>query len=186
MSSLARRQANRRNAQKSTGPKSGSGKRKSSRNALSHGLSQPIDPSQVGDTLDQLQNLLIKSGYQPTHAHRVALCLMDYDRVDRAECSIQYRMACLASARALTEINTPDGEAPLPLDDPKDLEIAVFHLVCGKLGLGKDINKLPPGGAPAGSFWEKIVSGKHLDRYRRRSLNQLLKALMAQNDDYKV
>ena len=37
--SRARRQANRQNALKSTGPRTGAGKRRASQNALSHGLS---------------------------------------------------------------------------------------------------------------------------------------------------
>ena len=79
--SRARRQANRQNAMKSTGPKSGAGKSRASKNALRHGVSQPIDVKQVGDALDRLQNVLTNAGYQPTHAFRVALCLLDYDRV---------------------------------------------------------------------------------------------------------
>ena len=59
--SRARRQANRQNALKSTGPKSGTGKRRASKNALSHGVSQPIDVKQVGDALYRLQNVLIRA-----------------------------------------------------------------------------------------------------------------------------
>ena len=99
--SCARRQANRRNALKSTGPRTRNGKRRASKNASSHGLSQPIDPSQVGDALDRLQALLTKSGYQSTHAFRIALCLLDYDRVDRAEDELHHRMMCMASGIAL-------------------------------------------------------------------------------------
>ena len=90
--SRARRQANRRNALHSTGPRTGAGKRRASKNALSHGLSPPIDVKQVGDPLDRLQNVLTNAGYQPTHAFRVALCLLDYDRVERAEDELYHRM----------------------------------------------------------------------------------------------
>ena len=184
--SRARRQSNRQNALKSTGPKSGAGKRRASKNALSHGLSQPIDASQVGDALDRLQNVLTDAGYQPTHAFRVALCLLDYDRVDRAEDELHHRMMCMASAYALMDPRIPNSLAPLPLDNQRDIDIGALHYVSYKTGGGRHIGKLPPGGLRGDAFWQKIVSGKHFDRYRKRSLNQLLKALKAQNDDYKV
>ena len=183
--SRARRQANRQNALKSTGPRTGLGKRSASKNALRHGLSQPIDVKQVGDTLDRLQNVLIKAGYQPTHALRVALCLLDYDRVERAEDEVRHRMMCLASGIALKDPRIPNSLMPLPLDNQRDIDIAALHYVSLKTGGGRHIGKLPPGGLRGDAFWQKIVSGKHFDRYRRRSLNQLLKALKAQNDDYK-
>jgi len=184
--SRARRQANRRNALKSTGPKTHNGKRRASKNALSHGLSQPIDPSQVGDALDRMQALLTKSGYQAKHAFRIALCLLDYDRVERAEDELHHRMMCMVSGIALKDPRIPNSLMPLPLDNQRDIDIAALQYVSLKTGGGRHIGKLPPGGVRGDAFWQKIVSGKHFDRYRKRSLNQLLKALRAQNDDYKV
>ena len=184
--SRARRQANRRNALQSTGPRTGAGKCRASKNALSHGLSQPVDVKQVGDPLDRLQNVLTDAGYQPTHAFRVALCLLDYDRVERAEDELYHRMMCMASGIALKHPKIPNSLMPLPLDNQRDIDIGALHYVSYKTGGGRDIGKIPPGGLRGDAFWQKIVSGKHFDRYRRRSLNQLLKALKAQNDDYKV
>ena len=184
--SRARRQANRRNALQSTGPRTGAGKRRASKNALSHGLSQPIDLKQVGDPLDRLQNVLTDAGYQPTHAFRVALCLLDYDRVERAEDELYHRMMCMASGIALKHPKIPNSLMPLPLDNQRDIDIAALHYVSLKTGGGRHIGKLPPGGLRRDAFWQKIVSGKHFERYRKRSLNQLLKALRAQNNDYKV
>ena len=183
--SRARRQANRRNALRSTGPKTGAGKQSTSKNAMSHGLNQPIDPGKVGDALDRLQNVLIIAGYQPTHAFRIALCLLDYDRVDKAEDELHHRMMCMASTYALMDPRIPNALAPLSLDNQRDIDIGVLHYVSVKTGGGKHIGTLPPGGLRGEAFWRKIVSGNHFDRYRKRSLNQLLKALRAQNDDYK-
>ena len=42
MASQKQIEANRRNARKSTGPRSASGKKRASRNAFSHGLSRPM------------------------------------------------------------------------------------------------------------------------------------------------
>ena len=182
--SRARRQANRQNALKSTGPRTGAGKRCASKNALSHGLSQPIDAKQVGDALERLQNVLTDAGYQPTHAFRIALCLLDYDRVERAEDELYHRMMCMGSAFVLMDPRIPNSQAPLPLDNQRDRDIGALHYVSYKMGRGRHIGKLPPGGLRGDAFWQKIVSGKHFERYRKRSLNQLLKALRAQNDDY--
>ena len=184
--SRVRRQANRQNALKSTGPKSGAGKRRAGQNALSHGLSQPIDVKQVGDALDRLQIVLTDAGYQPTHAFGVALCLLDYDRVDRAEDELHHRMMSMASAFALMDPRIPNSLMPLTLDNQRDIDIGALHYFSLKTGGGRHIDKLPSGGLRGDAFWQKIVSGKHFDRYRRRSLNQLLKALKAQNDDYKL
>ena len=138
--SLARRQANRRNALKSTGPRTRNGKRRASKNALSHGLSQPIDPSQVGDALDRMQALLTKSGYQATHAFRIALCLLDYDRVERAEDELHHRMMCMVSGIALKDPRIPnslDAAAPrqsarhrhsrAPLCQPEDRRRSAYR-----------------------------------------------------------
>jgi hypothetical protein len=65
-------QANRRNAQKSTGPKTPEGKARSSRNAIKHGLlAQQIliddddDPNEKQEDFDQLLQGLIED-YQPS------------------------------------------------------------------------------------------------------------------------
>ena len=130
--------------------------------------------------------MLTDAGYQPTHAFSVALCLLDYDRVERAEDGLHHRMMCMASGIALKDPRIPISLMPLPLDNQRDIDIAALHYVSLKTGGGRHIGKIPPGGLRGDAFWQKIVSGKHFDRYRRRSLNQLLKALKAQNDDYKV
>ena len=153
---------------------------------MSHGLSQPIDLKQVGDALDRLQNVLTDAGYQSMHAFRVALCLLDYDRVEGAEDGLHHRMMCMASGIALKDPRIPNSLMPRPLDNQRDIDIAALHYVSLKTGGGRHISKLPPGGLRGDAFWQKIVSGKHFDRYRRRSLNRLLKAPRAQNDDYRV
>jgi hypothetical protein len=64
-----KRQANRRNAQKSTGPKSPSGKRWSSQNAFSHGLCAKVllVPSTASRWGEQVQELLeqLRQCFQP-------------------------------------------------------------------------------------------------------------------------
>ena len=103
-----------------------------------------------------------------------------------AEDELHHRMMCMASGIALKDPWIPNSLMPLPLDNQRDIDIAALHYVGLKTGGGRHIGKIRPGGLRGDAFWQKIVSGKHFDRYRRRSLNQLLKALRAQNDDYKV
>jgi hypothetical protein len=79
-----RRQANRLNAKRSTGPKSESGKRSSSRNALKHGLSQLT--TLADPTVMELAHLLIEQtdGLALASALEAARCIVEYQRVQRA------------------------------------------------------------------------------------------------------
>ena len=90
-------QANRRNAQKSTGPKTPEGKAQSSRNAIKHGLlAQQIliddddDPNERQEDFDQLLNGLIED-YQPSGCtenlliERIAICFWRLRRAYRYE-----------------------------------------------------------------------------------------------------
>lgn len=80
MSSLRRLQANRANAQLSTGPATRLGRLRSSRNSTTHGLSRPIDPAAVGPLLNQVGEVLISEGFDPCQAQEIALKILDYER----------------------------------------------------------------------------------------------------------
>jgi hypothetical protein len=55
--------ANRANAQRSTGPRTASGKMKSSRNAFRHGLSRPLPPDHsTSSTIKALAGMLMPQG----------------------------------------------------------------------------------------------------------------------------
>jgi hypothetical protein len=84
----ARLAANRRNALRSTGPKSPSGKRRAARNALKHGLAVPLraDPG-VLDRIEALSRLIAGEGADTarlTLARRVAEAQVDLERVRAA------------------------------------------------------------------------------------------------------
>lgn len=84
----ARLAANRRNALRSTGPKSPSGKRRAARNALKHGLAVPLrtDPGLL-DRTEALSRLIAGEGADAARlalARRVAEAQVDLDRVRAA------------------------------------------------------------------------------------------------------
>ena len=67
--SAQQRQANRRNALKSTGPKSLAGKRRASSNARLHGLSGAGELSTRDPLLGQLSSLIAQDRLDPVRAH---------------------------------------------------------------------------------------------------------------------
>ena len=187
MTSLRQRNSNRRNALRSTGPRSAAGKISASKNARKHGLSQPLDVTEVAAPLAQIQHILRASGYGEGQAYRIALCILDYERVKRAEGELAYRLDCLDAVRAVLDPRRDDYSGPVEPQTPDDTHTAILAFFSCAFGLDGGIHKLPPGGAD--EFWHKVTSRRQFERSRKRSLNQLLKAfrvLKAQNDDYKV
>jgi hypothetical protein len=75
-----KRAANRRNALKSTGPKTGSGRRVSAQNAARHGLSVPL-PHHINDPLqNELAQLIEHDGITTEVAQNLAQKIIDYER----------------------------------------------------------------------------------------------------------
>jgi hypothetical protein len=92
MSSAARKAANRRNAQKSTGPRSTAGKVRTRYNALRHGLSIPaaLDPA-AADRVKELTHALdqVSTGYGEYDCARLAAeAQVDVERVRQAKVAI--------------------------------------------------------------------------------------------------
>jgi hypothetical protein len=97
--------ANRRNARMSTGPKSTSGKRRSARNALKHGLSISANPA--GDNVRSLAALLspaAASDHIAALAVEAARRIIDFNRVREAH---QHFYARLGSSPTLTVSSSP-------------------------------------------------------------------------------
>ena len=80
MTSIAQRRANRRNALKSTGPKTKTGKFCASLNAVSHGLSAPADPAWRDGRVAAIEAAL-KCGRLPdADVRRVAEAIFEFER----------------------------------------------------------------------------------------------------------
>ncbi len=114
-----KRRANRKNAQKSTGPKTPAGKARSSRNALKHGLlSQQvvIDTGDGVESLQDFQTLLrrLHAEFQPTTVmeaalvERIATCFWRLRRAQRFEVG--------AIRESLDDCNRDDGSMQKTLD----------------------------------------------------------------------
>lgn len=112
MGSDAQNAANRRNARKSTGPRSAEGKQKSSQNALKWGLSSPqggvLLPTECRDEFDAFRDALL-AYYKPVGAGeeetaRIAIekfwCLRRASKIERG---ILAQGIAAADARYLTE-----------------------------------------------------------------------------------
>jgi len=75
--------ANKCNAQHSTGPRSATGKQRSSKNALKHGLNVPFRA--VSDPrFDRLSRQLLEDGYSPDQAQQLAAAILNHRRVMEA------------------------------------------------------------------------------------------------------
>jgi len=97
--------ANRRNARKSTGPRSGGGKNRSSRNAYRHGLTVSITSSEgLAKQLDKLAREIAGDTEDPIlleRARAIAQAELDLARVRRA------KVALIERASALGELDPP-------------------------------------------------------------------------------
>jgi hypothetical protein len=75
-----KRQANRANALRSTGPRSAIGKRIAAQNARAHGLSVALDPVAIEPQVQKISELLLEEGISTTQAHEIAIRILDYER----------------------------------------------------------------------------------------------------------
>ena len=78
--------ANRRNAQRSTGPRSAAGKSISSRNAFRHGLSLPANDDTAKDMIDRLARTIIeeeRGAFELADANEWAAAQWDLYRVKK-------------------------------------------------------------------------------------------------------
>src|SRR5262249_18995530 len=104
--------ANRRNARKSTGPRSGAGKKRASGNAYRHGLTLSITSTAAyAKQLDKLARKIAgdtKDAITLERAREIAQAELDLARVRRA------RVALIARASAFGELDPPKRTAARP------------------------------------------------------------------------
>jgi hypothetical protein len=132
-----RHEVNRRNAAKSTGPRTTAGKRKSAKNSLRHGLNVPLPEysAVVGKLADLLVNDLVGVDMEEA-AIEAARAIANYDRVSDAYAFAYRRLAVPLKmfaarpviaegltgleaevAHLLAKLEEPKGAAPLTLPE---------------------------------------------------------------------
>ena len=184
MTSLKQRAANRRNAQRSTGPKSDAGRGQSAFNAIKHGLASPIDNTVWGSKVVELEALFRSEGLNVVQAQQLALRLVEFER------NVDYQRQ-----RFLDATSGEPRKQVVPDAAKQDIEVAgqiallrgskQTHLLGMDRPLAREMQK----------FFEQVANRqikqanrdavqelKNADRYLRRAANQLIKQLKSMGD----
>lgn len=185
MSSPHRRQANRLNAQRSTGPRSVRGKKSSSLNALRHGLSVPVEQLVQSQLVTRLQQLIEGEGIDPDSARDLSLKILDFERNIARELDSfpPYQDPLPRSPEELMDLVRQDWREMDLLDDYADYEL----FTKGRLSR-RTIKTHFSMKAKMVKFWLRKDTNERLyqrrrqefaGRYLRRATNQFLKSLRA-------
>jgi hypothetical protein len=115
-SSPQKRQANRHNALKSTGPRSRRGKQSSSLNALRHGLSGGADLRLNDPDVSAIAALIGLDGVEPQQATELAIKIIDYEK------NLAYQRQLLDGS-ALQSLPEPNIQALLKISFGREIEM---------------------------------------------------------------
>jgi hypothetical protein len=105
--------ANRRNAVKSTGPRSGSGKKRASRNAHSHGLTSSLSSAARAKQVEELARKIAGRSTDPItleQARIAAEAELELGRVRRVRLALIERTSALGSLETPTHFASADQE----------------------------------------------------------------------------
>ena len=171
MASAEQIAANRHNAQRSSGPKTEQGKRRSAVNARRHGLTVAAELSEWAVHLPQLQALLQAEGLQPSEARELALRILDYER------NLQHLQTVLredGGTRTATPQVAEDFRSAAQVRGwAEDKAFGFSRAERGHLRqLGKIIER-----AAKHKMQDAERQLQRADRHYRRAANQLLKGL---------
>ncbi len=183
MTSIAQRRANRRNALKSTGPKTTKGKFRASLNAVSHGLSAPADPVWREAKLSAIKVALKSEGFDDTDLGRIAETILEFERNINHQREI-FATRHAGDAEGAGESVDLENEAGLTDEIDEMLMIDERHggpdederawLIEAQTFMRRQ-QRINHARAERNAV-EEIVRA---DRYMRRAANQLVKALKA-------
>jgi hypothetical protein len=174
--------ANRRNARKSTGPHSGAGRKRASRNAYRHGLTLNIASSAAfAKQLDKLVRKIAgdtKDAITLERAREIAQAELELARVRRA------KLALIERARAFGELDPPQ------LTVTQMIRILKAFDRGGRLIVAKPIDALAtmPSQEPdrsAEAIRRVVPELRKLDRYERRAAAQRERAVLDLSDRIK-
>ena len=117
MASQKQIEANRRNARKSTGPRSASGKKRASRNAFSHGLSRPMLGAEFAQAVEALASRILgdygtaNDQYALASARQIAEAGFEVARVQRIKVALIERAHNLGRLEPRKLFRTKKDEA---------------------------------------------------------------------------
>ena len=185
MTSLKQRAANRRNALRSTGPRTKDGQRRVSMNALKHGLTAPIEATPWASAVSDVEVLLAAESLAAEVRHELARRIVEYER------NVAFQRQVL-----LGQVIIPapsDGSSAELQADLQEIDV-LMELA----GLEDDPETLRFAQSQAHKFvklHERIAAKqrraaareaaealKSADRYHRRAANQLIKQLKSLGD----
>ena len=181
MTSPRQRAANRRNALHSTGPKTAVGRRRVAINALSHGLSVPVDPLIQQDLINPILDRLVSEDLSEPVRLDLATKIAEFERNIAHQ---RQRFADLMS-----------GQEPAPRDVLGIDEVFIEDILDLKLEAEQDAF----GGSEQAEFLKEAKAAlkslrnwgdrqakrelneelRSTERYYRRAANQLIKTLRA-------
>ena len=184
MTSPKQQAANRRNAQRSTGPKSESGRRSAAINALKHGLSSPIESTVWGSRVIELEALLQSEGLVAAETRELARRVVEYER------NLAYqrqRFQDLLDNKPMGPVVSESAQRRL------DLEAELQELRASKqthsIGLDRPLAREIQKFFEQFARWQirtetraAVNELKNADRYLRRAANQLIKQLKSVSD----
>ena len=181
MTSLRQRAANRRNALHSTGPKTTAGRRRVATNALSHGLSVPVDPLIQQDLINPILDRLASEDLSEPVRLDLATKIAEFER--NIACQRQ-RFADLMS-----------GQEPAPRDvlgidevfieDILDLKLEAEQDAFGDSEQAEFLKEAKVALKSLRSWGDRQAKRelndelRSTERYYRRAANQLIKTLRA-------
>ena len=181
MTSSKQRVANRRNALHSTGPKTTMGRRRVAANALSHGLSVPVDPYTQRELVDPILGKLADEDLPENIRLDLATKIAEFER------NIAHQRERFADSMSGRE---PTSRDVLGIDDSFIEDILDLKLEREReaFGGGAQAEFLKEAKAALKSLrsWSDREAKRELskelrsiERYYRRSANQLIKTLRA-------
>ena len=166
--------ANRESAKKSTGPRTRSGKGRSSQNSIRHGLNQALD-LEHDNRFIVLLRLVKGDGYSHDEAYSIVSAILDHRRVMQA-CDQQYHAPKEVIGRAeVGMIRELEGDAELgriTIGYNDRLSIGRFKARVGRIneGLGS-------------ALVQRVRRLGKLIRYQRRSVAQIHRATQEIKND---
>ncbi len=189
MTSPLKRQANRRNASRSTGPKTQKGRVVSSLNAIKHGLNLPVDLIANGVNLKVLCELLSSDGLDGEQSKELIAKLMDYERNQAHQLTI-YKKWQEPEVELTPEVVDEKARERYPEIEMLDEMIQDELFFTGKVS-ARDVKKVARIKEAMYRDWIKLHNrqqrnavrdAKNAVRYYKRSNNQLIKTLKALGD----